>query len=41
MTGYIIRRFFFMIITFLVLSVLIYIVIQLPPGDYLTTYVAF
>lgn len=39
MTSYIIRRFLYMIITLLAVSVVAFIIIQLPPGDYLTTLV--
>ena len=38
MTLYILRRVGIMIPTLLVISVISFIVIQLPPGDYLTTY---
>jgi len=37
MLSYIIRRFFYMIIVLLIVSVVAFIIIQLPPGDYLTT----
>jgi peptide/nickel transport system permease protein len=40
MTEYIVRRLLTMIPTLLVISIITFIVIQLPPGDYLTTYVA-
>ena len=40
MISYIIRRLIFMVFTFLAMSVVIYVIIQLPPGDYLTTYIA-
>jgi peptide/nickel transport system permease protein len=40
MLGYILRRFLIMIPTLFVISVITFIVIQLPPGDYLTTYAA-
>ncbi|MEZ4865026.1 MAG: ABC transporter permease [Caldilineaceae bacterium] len=39
MTGYIIQRLFYAIITFWVLSIVVFIVIQLPPGDFLTSYI--
>ena len=39
MLFYIIRRFLFMIILLLMVSVVSFIIIQLPPGDYLTSYV--
>ncbi len=37
MLRYIARRFMLMIPTLLAISVLVFIIIQLPPGDYLTT----
>lgn len=40
MTGYILRRILVMIPTLFVISIITFIVIQLPPGDYLTTYIA-
>jgi len=40
MLGYLIHRFLIMIFTLAVISVLVFIVIQLPPGDYLSTYIA-
>ncbi len=40
MLGYFIRRFLTMGVTLVVVSALVFIVIQLPPGDYLTTYIA-
>jgi peptide/nickel transport system permease protein len=40
MGGYILRRLLYMVFTFWVLSVVTFIIIQLPPGDYLTTYIA-
>ena len=40
MTGYILRRFIYMIITVMLVSVISFILIQLPPGDYLTTYIS-
>ncbi len=39
MLHYIIRRFLYMIVILLVLSVVAFIIIQLPPGDYLTSYI--
>lgn len=38
MLGYILRRIGIMIPTLMVISVISFIVIQLPPGDYLTSY---
>ncbi len=40
MLSYILRRCMYMIITLLVLSVVTFIIIQLPPGDYLSSYIA-
>jgi len=39
MLSYIIRRFLYMIIILWVVSIVTFIIIQLPPGDYLTTYI--
>ena len=35
MGGYILRRLLTMIPTLLVISMLVFVIIQLPPGDYL------
>lgn len=40
MSGYLIRRFGTMLLTLWVISILIFIIIQLPPGDFLSTYIA-
>ena len=40
MLGYILRRLLSMIPTLLVISILVFIIIQLPPGDYLESYIA-
>lgn len=40
MLGYIARRVLMMIPTLFAISLVAFIIIQLPPGDYLTTYVA-
>ena len=40
MKQYILKRFLYMIVIVLLMSLFAFIVIQLPPGDYLTTYVA-
>jgi len=40
MIGYIIRRIFIMIPTLLAISMIVFIIIELPPGDYLESYVA-
>lgn len=40
MTGYVGRRLISMVFTFFLLSILIFIIINLPPGDYATRYVA-
>ncbi|HOU13040.1 MAG TPA: ABC transporter permease [Anaerolineae bacterium] len=40
MLGYILRRIGMMIPTLIVISMLSFVIIQLPPGDYLTSYAA-
>jgi len=40
MAGYILRRLLTMIPTLLVISMLVFVIIQLPPGDYLESYIA-
>jgi peptide/nickel transport system permease protein len=40
MIGFLIRRVFIMMWTLVGISILVFIIIQLPPGDYLTTYIA-
>ncbi len=40
MWAYIVRRIITMILTLLALSVVVFIVIQLPPGDFVTSYIA-
>jgi len=40
MKAYILRRFFYMVVLLLMVSVFAFIVIQLPPGDFLTQYIA-
>jgi len=39
MASYIIRRFLYMIVILMLVSVIAFIIIQLPPGDYLTSYI--
>ena len=39
MASYIVRRIVYMILLLLVLSFVSFIIIQLPPGDYLSTMV--
>jgi len=39
MLGYILRRFLYMIVLVVILSVVVFIIIQLPPGDYATAYI--
>ena len=39
MIGYFVRRFIYMFFMLLAISLVAFIVIQLPPGDYLTTYI--
>ena len=40
MTSYIIRRLFYMVPTLLIISIISFIIIQLPPGDFITSYIA-
>lgn len=40
MLSYIVRRFVYMVISLMVMSVVVFVIIQLPPGDFLTTYIA-
>jgi peptide/nickel transport system permease protein len=40
MLGYIVKRVLWMIPTLFVISVLVFIIIQLPPGDYLESHIA-
>lgn len=40
MFGYLIRRLLTMIPTLFIISVLVFVIIQLPPGDYLESYIA-
>src|SRR5918998_5704070 len=40
MAKYIVRRMFYMIPTLFVISIISFVIIQLPPGDFLTSYVA-
>ncbi len=39
MLAYIARRLMYMVVTFFALSVVVFIIIQLPPGDYLSSYI--
>ncbi len=39
MTSYIIRRVLYMFIILFVISIVAFVIIQLPPGDYLTSYI--
>ena len=39
MLSYILRRLIYMVVILLLASVVAFIIIQLPPGDYLTTYI--
>jgi peptide/nickel transport system permease protein len=39
MFGYLLRRLFIMVPTLLLISMLVFAIIQAPPGDYLTTYI--
>lgn len=40
MRKYILKRFIYMIVLLAIMSVFAFVVIQLPPGDYLTSYIA-
>jgi peptide/nickel transport system permease protein len=40
MLTYVARRVLIMFMTLLAVSALVFVIIQLPPGDYLTTYIA-
>lgn len=40
MLSYIIRRLIYMVPTIIVISIISFIVIELPPGDYLTSYIS-
>ncbi|MFO1112949.1 MAG: ABC transporter permease [Rhodospirillales bacterium] len=40
MLGFLARRLMTMVLTLLVISMLVFVIIQLPPGDYLTTLIA-
>jgi peptide/nickel transport system permease protein len=40
MLNYVIKRILLMIPTLVVISILVFVIIQLPPGDYLETYIA-
>jgi peptide/nickel transport system permease protein len=40
MFGYLIHRILVMIPTMIAISIIVFVIIQLPPGDYLSTYVA-
>ena len=40
MLSYMVKRVLFMIPTLAIISVITFVIIQLPPGDFLTTYVA-
>ena len=39
MLGYIVRRILIMIPTLITISIVIFTIINLPPGDYFTTYI--
>jgi len=39
MLSYLIRRFLYMLIILVLMSVVSFIIIQLPPGDYITSYI--
>ena len=40
MLGYTVHRLVLMIPTLIAISIIVFVIIQLPPGDYLSTYIA-
>ena len=40
MLNYVVKRILMMIPTLFVISIIVFVIIQLPPGDYLETYIA-
>jgi peptide/nickel transport system permease protein len=40
MLGYIVQRLLIMVPTLIAISIIIFVIIQLPPGDYFSTYIA-
>src|ERR1700682_2782143 len=40
MFGYIVQRLLIMIPTLIAISIIVFVIIQLPPGDYFSTYIA-
>lgn len=40
MLSYVIRRFIYMVVVWLILSAIAFVIIQLPPGDFVTSYIA-
>ncbi|MGC8779993.1 MAG: ABC transporter permease, partial [Anaerolineae bacterium] len=40
MLGYVVRRLALAVVTIIAISILSFIIIQLPPGDFVTTYIA-
>ena len=40
MLGYTVHRVILMIPTLIAISIIVFVIIQLPPGDYLSTYIA-
>lgn len=40
MPRYVFRRFLYMIVTLFIVSIISFVIIQLPPGDFVTSYVA-
>jgi peptide/nickel transport system permease protein len=40
MLGYLVRRILIMIPTLIAISIVIFVIIHLPPGDYFSTYIA-
>ncbi|MBA3776975.1 MAG: ABC transporter permease, partial [Betaproteobacteria bacterium] len=40
MLRYVVQRVLLMIPTMIVISIIVFVIIQLPPGDYLESYIA-
>ena len=39
MLSYVVKRLITMMMTLVVISILVFVIIKLPPGDYLSTYI--
>ena len=40
MLAYLLRRLLIAVLTIVMISIVAFVIIQLPPGDYVTTYIA-